>query len=81
MSVPDNSNVSSIRHESKTLGFESPTVRGIFCPTNYNTFTRTSIRVSKTKAVARAQLSFQILTLLQIYIPYKIMDAITYINI
>ena len=37
----------------------------IFCLKNFDTFTRTSVRVSKTNAVARAQLAFQMLTLLQ----------------
>ena len=39
--------------------------RDIFCLKNFGTFTRTSVRVSKMNAVARAQLAFQMLTLLQ----------------
>ena len=38
------------------------------CLKNFDTFTRTPIRVSKMNAVARAQLTFQMLTLLQKYI-------------
>ena len=41
--------------------------RDIFC-LNFDTFTRTSVRVSKMNAVARAQLTFQIFTLLQKYV-------------
>ena len=50
------------------LGFESPSGRDIFCFKNFDTFTRTSALVSKMNAVARAQLTFQMLTLLHIYI-------------
>ena len=66
MSGPDSSNGSSIRHESEGLGFESPSLAGrdIFCLKNFDTFTRTPVRVSKMKAVAHAQLTFLMLTLL-----------------
>ena len=37
--------------------------RDIFCPQNFDIFTRTSVRVSKINAVARTQLAFQILAL------------------
>ena len=33
--------------------------RDIFCLNNFDTFTRTSVRVSKMNAVARVQLTFQ----------------------
>ena len=46
------------------LGFEPPSGRDIFCLKNFDTFTRTSVRVSKINAVTRTQLSFQMLTLL-----------------
>ena len=62
-SGPDSSNDYSIRHESEDWVFESPSGRDIFCPKNFGTFTRTSVRVSKMNAVARAQSTFQMLTL------------------
>ena len=65
MSGPDSSIGKSIRHESQGWGFESPSGRDIFCLKNFDTFTRTPVRVSKINAVVRAQLTFQILTLLQ----------------
>ena len=37
--------------------------RYIFCLKNFDTFTRTSIRVPKMNAVAREQLTLQMLTL------------------
>ena len=45
-----------------------PSCRDIFCLKKFDTFTRTPIRVSKMNAVARVQLAFQMLTLLQIYL-------------
>ena len=50
------------------LGFEPPSGRDIFCPKNFDTFTRTPVRVSKMNAVAHAQLTYQMLTLLQKYL-------------
>ena len=52
MSSPDSSN--GIRHESKGWGFESPS-GGIFCLKIFDTFTRTSVHVSKMNAVACTQ--------------------------
>ena len=63
MSGPD-----SIRHESGGWGFESPSGRDIFCLKNFDTFRRTPVRVSEMNAVARAQLTFQMITLLQKHI-------------
>ena len=40
----------------------------IFCLKNFDTFTRTPVRVSKMNVFAHAQLTFEMLTLLQIYI-------------
>ena len=54
MSGPDSSKGYSIRYESEGLGFESLSGRDIFCLKNFDTFKRTSIRVSKTNVVARA---------------------------
>ena len=42
--------------------------RNIFYLKNFDTFRRTSVRVSKMNAVARAQLTFQRLPLLEIYV-------------
>ena len=64
MSGPDSSN-ESIRHDSEGWEFESPSGRDIFCLKNVDTFTRTSVRVSKMNAVAHAQLTFQMIILLQ----------------
>ena len=64
MSGPDNPNGEFIRHESEGWGFESPSGRDIFCLKNFDTFTRTSVDVSKINAVARAYLTYQMLTLL-----------------
>ena len=58
---------SSIRHESGGWGFESPSGRDICCLKTFDTFKRTPVRVSKMNAVARAQLTFQMLTLLKKY--------------
>ena len=72
MSGPDSSNGQSIRHESEVWGFKSLSGRDIFCLKNFDTFTRTSVRVSKMNAVARAQLTVQMLTLLKRYgLPYN----------
>ena len=67
MSGPDSSNVLSTRHEFEGWGFESPSGGDIFCLKNFDTFTRTSVRVSKMTSVASAQLTYQMLTLLQKY--------------
>ena len=45
-------------------GFESPSGRDILFLKNTDTFRKTSVRVSKMNAVTRAQLTFQMLTLL-----------------
>ena len=81
MSVPDNSNVSSIRHESKTWGFESPTVRGIFCPKNFHFHKNIRSCVENESCCPRTVIISNINFTSNIYIPYKIMDAITNINI
>ena len=65
MSGLDSSTGYIIRYESEGLGFESPSGRDIFCLKNFDTFPRTPVRVSKMNAVARAQLTFQMLALLQ----------------
>ena len=57
--------------ESEGWGFESPSGRDIFCLKNFDTFTRTPVCVSKMNAVARAQLTFQMLTLLLKYIEQR----------
>ena len=54
MSGPDSSIGKSIWHESEGWGFESPKGRDIFCLKNFDTFTRTPVRVSKMNDVARA---------------------------
>ena len=54
--------------ESEGWGFESLSGRDIFCLKNFDTFTRTSVRVSKMNAVAHARLTVQLLTLLQKYL-------------
>ena len=51
--------VRSFGMNPKVVGFESPSGRDIFCFKIIDTFTRTSVRVSKLTAVARAQLAFQ----------------------
>ena len=61
---PDSSIGKSIRHESEGWGFESPSGRDILCLKNFDTFPWTPVRVSKMNAVAHAQLTFQMLTLL-----------------
>ena len=55
MSGPDSAIGESIQHEFEGWGFESPSGRDIFCLKNFDTFTRTAVRVSKMNAVARAQ--------------------------
>ena len=47
----------------KVGGSSPPSGEDIFCLKNFDTFTRTSVRVSKMNAVARAQSTFQMLTL------------------
>ena len=54
--------------ESEGWGFESPSGRDIFCLKNFDTFTRTSVRVSKMNAVGRTQLTYQMLSLLKKYV-------------
>ena len=49
----------------KVGGFVSPSDRDIFCLNNFDTFTRTPVHVSKMNAVACAQLTYQMLTLLK----------------
>ena len=71
MSGPDCSISWSIRHESEGWGFESPSGRDIFCLKNFDTFTRTPVRVSKMNAVARAKLTYQMINLLQRYIYHQ----------
>ena len=45
--------------------FESPSGRDIFCLRGFGTFTRAPDRVPKMNLVARAQLTYQLLTVLQ----------------
>ena len=68
---PDSSNGQSIQHESEDWGLESTSRRDIFCLKNFDTFTRTSVRVSKMNIVACAQFKFQISTLLNIHAGIK----------
>ena len=57
------------RRRSEGWEFESLSGRNIFCLKNFDTFKRTSVRVSKMNAVAPTQLTFQMLILLpNIYI-------------
>ena len=65
MAGPNSSNCQSIRYESEGWGFEFLSGGDIFCLKNFDTFTITSVRVSKMNAVARAQLTFPMLTLLK----------------
>ena len=51
----------------KVGGSSPPRVGTIFCLKNFDTFTRTSVRVSKMNAVACVQLTLQMSTLLQKY--------------
>ena len=55
-------------------GFESFSGRDIFCLKNFDNFTRTSVSVSKMNAVARAQLAFRMLTILQKYCKKSYVD-------
>ena len=52
----------------KAGGSSPPQVEVFAVSKNFNTFTRTYFRVSKMNDVARAQLTFQLLTLLPNYI-------------
>ena len=55
----------------KVSGFKSPSGRYIFCYKNVDTFTRTPVGVSKMNAVAHAQLTYQMISnvnLLQKYL-------------
>ena len=47
--------VRTVDMNPKFWGFESLSGRDIFCLKNFDTFTKTYVRVSKTNAVARAQ--------------------------
>ena len=67
-SIEDGEPGAIIRHKSEGWGFESPSCQDIFCLKNFDTFTKTSVRVSKTNVVAHAQLTFQMLTLLKKYL-------------
>ena len=49
----------------KVGGFETPLGRDIFCLKNFDTFPRTPVPVSIMNAVARAQLTLQMSTLLK----------------
>ena len=62
MSGPDSSNGWSIRREFESWGFESLSCWDIFCLRNFDTFTKTSVRVSKMNVATRAQLTVQMLT-------------------
>ena len=52
----------------KAKGSSSPSGGDIFCLKNVDPFTRTSVRVSKMNAVARARLTSQMLTFLRKYL-------------
>ena len=58
------------------VGGSSPTQVKTFCLKNFDTFTWTSVHVLKMNAVARAQLTFQMLTLLQNYTFFKAVEHI-----
>ena len=51
--------------ESEGWGFETPSGGDIFCLKNFDIFTRTPVHVSKMNAVARAHLTYKMLTLLK----------------
>ena len=53
-----------IQHEIEDWGFESASGQDILFLKNFDTFTRTPIRVSKMNDVAGTQLTFQMLFLL-----------------
>ena len=82
MSGPDSANGKGIQHESEDWGFDSLSGRDIFCLKNFDTFTRISVWESRMNAVARAQLTFQMLTLLhtnmskKFLLFYTIMDCV-----
>ena len=57
--------VTTQTQEFEDWRLESPSGRDFFCLKNFYTFTRTSFHVSKIIAVARAQLTCQMLTLLK----------------
>ena len=61
----------SYRQESEGWGLESPSGRDIFCVKIVDTFTRTSVRVSKMNVVARAEFIFQMLNILQKYLYHQ----------
>ena len=65
MSGPNSSIGQSIRHESEGWGFESPSGRDIFCLKNFQKHSEHPFVSRKINAVARAKLTFQMLTLLQ----------------
>ena len=71
MSDPHISNGVNIPHESESWGFKSLSGRDIFYLKDLDTFTRTSVRVSKMNAVAHAQLTFQMQTFLKKYLYHK----------
>ena len=52
----------------KVGGSSPPPSRDIICLKNFGTLTRASVRVSEMYAVARTQLTFQMLALLQKYV-------------
>ena len=56
--------ITQIRHEFEGSGFESPSGRDIFCLKNFDTFTRTPVRVPKMNDVDCAQLILKMLDLL-----------------
>ena len=66
----------SVRHESESGWFKSPSDRDIFCLKNFDNVARTSFRVSKMNAVARAQLTYQTFTLLKKILLYQIKNDI-----
>ena len=65
MSGADSSDGCNIRHESQGWGFEFLSSRDIF---GFDTSTTTSVSKLKMNAAARAQLIFQNLTLIKIYL-------------
>ena len=66
--VLHNREINHYFHANLQKTFESPSGWDIFCLKNFDTFTRTTVRVSKMNAVARAQLTFQMLTSLKKYV-------------
>ena len=55
----------------RRLGVRIPLRSRHFCLKNFDTFPRTPVRVSKMNAVARTQLTFQLLTILQRYLYHQ----------